>query len=416
MKILIVNSYDFVGGAAKAAYRLHKSLQAFGVESQMLVQFKTTDDHTVVSETKPFKKFLIKLSTFVDNLPLRKYKNRKTIFSCNRYSFSSTAARINSLKPDLVHLHWINSGMINISELSSIRAPILWTLHDNWAFTGGCHIMWECTNYKGRCGHCPRLGSQRESDLSRINWNIKKKAYSRIPELCIISPSKWLGDCAKNSSLLDSFKHVHLPNPIDANLFKPINKHTARSILNLPQDPKLVLFGAMSSTTDINKGFKLLSETINKLKINNLEFVVFGGSKNPDSPSFNYPVHYLGRLYDEVTLQLVYSAADVMVVPSVQENLSYAIMESLSCGTPVVAFDIGGNSDLVDHLKNGYLAKSFDTTDLANGIEWIINNDQYSGISHDARQKILNKFDRSVLTPKFVELYKEILQGKLTNI
>jgi len=410
MKILIVNSYDFVGGAARAAYRLHKSLLAFGVESQMLVQFKTTDDYSIISETKAFKKFLIKLSSFTDNLPLKKYKT-DTIFSCNRSSIANTVAKINSLKPDLVHLHWINQGMINISELSSIRAPILWTLHDNWAFTGGCHIMWECINYKDRCGHCPRLASQKESDLSRKNWNIKNKSYSKIPNLCIISPSRWLGDCAKESSLLKSFKHVHLPNVIDTNLFKPIDKRTARNILNLPEDPKIVLFGAMSSTKDINKGFDLLSEALNKLKTNNLEFVVFGGSENPDTPSFKYPVHYLGRLYDDVTLQLVYSAADVMVVPSRQENLSYAIMESLSCGTPVVAFNIGGNSDLIDHLKNGFLAKSFDTTDLANGIDWVLTHDQYSEISHNARHKILTQFDGAVLTPKFLKLYEEMLSN-----
>jgi len=408
MKILIVNSFDFVGGAAKAAYRLHKSLQAFGVESHMLVQFKTTDDYSVISETKPFKKFLIKLSSFTDTLPLKKYKP-DTFFSCNRNSIANTVAIINSLKPDLVHLHWINHGMINISELSSIRSPLLWTLHDNWAFTGGCHTMWDCTNYKGRCGHCPRLASQKESDLSRKNWNIKRKSYSNIQNLCIISPSRWLGDCAKKSSLLKSFKHVYLPNLIDTKLFKPIDKRTARNVLNLPQDPKIVLFGAMSSTKDINKGFDLLSETLNKLKTNNLEFVVFGGSENPDTPAFKYPVHYLGRLYDDVTLQLVYSATDVMVVPSRQENLSYAIMESLSCGTPVVAFDVGGNSDLIDHLENGFLAKSFDTTDLANGIEWVLTNDQYPEISHNARQKVLTQFDGSVLTPRFVKLYEEIL-------
>jgi glycosyltransferase involved in cell wall biosynthesis len=410
MKILIVNSYDFVGGAARAAYRLHKSLLAFGVESQMLVLFKTTDDYSIISETKPFKKFLIKLSSFADNLPLKKYKP-DTIFSCNRFSIANTVAKINSLKPDLVHLHWINHGMINISEFSSIHAPLLWTLHDNWAFTGGCHIMWECTNYKDRCGNCPRLASQKDSDLRRKNWNIKNQSYSRIPNLCIISPSRWLWNCAKESSLLKSFKHVHLPNVIDTNQFKPIDKQTARNILNLPQDPKIVLFGAMSSTKDINKGFDLLSEALNKLKTNNLEFVVFGGSENPDTPPFKYPVHYLGRLYDDVTLQLVYSAADVMVVPSRQENLSYAIMESLSCGTPVVAFDIGGNSDLIDHLENGFLAKSFDTTDLANGIEWVLTNDQYSEISHNARQKILTQFDGSVLTPEFVKLYEEMLSN-----
>lgn len=412
MKILIVNSFDFVGGAAKAAYRLHKSLQAFGVESQMLVQVKTTDDYSVISDTKPFKKIISKISSFVDPLPLRRYKNRDTYFSCNRYSFLDTVSRINSLKPDLVHLHWINHGMLNISELSSINAPLVWTLHDNWAFTGGCHIMWECTNYLEKCGHCPRLSSQKEFDLSRKNWNIKRSAYSKISNLCIVFPSRWLGDCAKKSSLLNSFNHVHLPNFLDTNLFKPIDKKTARNILNLPLEPKIVLFGAMSFTKDMNKGFDLLSEAINKLKINNLEFVVFGGKEKPGIPSFKYPAHYLGRLYDDVTLQLVYSAADVMVVPSRQENLSYAIMESLSCGTPVVAFKVGGNPDLIDHLNNGYLADSFDTTDLTNGIEWVLTNDRHSEISYNARQKIVTQFDSSILIPQFVRLYEETLSNQ----
>ena len=271
--------------------------------------------------------------------------------------------------------------------------------------------MWSCEKYKQSCGACPVLGSQKEFDLSRRVFNRKKKAFSK-KDIVIVGLSKWLYECSKNSILLQHKKHVNIPNPIDTNVFKPLDKNHSRSLWNLPQNKKLILFGAMSATSDINKGFKELKDALHRLdKKDNIELVVFGSSKPQNAPDFGFKTHYLGHLYDDVSLVTLYSAVDVMVVPSLQENLSNAVMESLACATPVVAFDVGGNGDMIVHKENGYLAKPFEATDLKNGIEWVLNAPNYQKLSQNAREKVVREFDSKIVAKKYIDLYREILNG-----
>ena len=410
MKILIVNTSDIQGGAARAAYRLHKSLLAQDVDSQMLVQSKSSDDFTVVTESGKAKKYFNKLRPLIDSIPVKFYKEKtKTLFSPSWFGFSHMADKINEMNPDIVHLHWICGGMIKIEDLKKIEAPIVWSLHDNWAFSGGCHIMWECEKYKDNCGACPRLGSDKENDLSRKIFKRKQKTFSQIEDMTIVGLSKWLTDCSKNSTLLKEKRHINLPNPIDTNSFKPFDKEKARELWSLPKDKKLVLFGAMGATSDPRKGFSELSDALHKLEDKNIEFVVFGSNEPKESQNFGFKTHYLGSLADDVSLVTLYSAIDVMIVASLQENLSNAIMESLACGTPVVGFDIGGNSDMIEHQTNGYLAKPFETDDLADGIEWILHNENYDELCQNAREKILREFNSVVVAKKYIEFYEDIL-------
>jgi len=415
MKVLIVNTSDIQGGAARAAYRLYKSLLVQGVESQMLVQSKTSDDFRVhaLANTK-VQKVLSKVIPTIDALPTRFYKTKtKTLFSPSWVGSKTIVDKINELNPDIVHLHWINAGFLKIEDIEKIKAPIVWSLHDMWAFTGGCHYDKECGAYEKECGNCRVLGSHKEKDLSKRVFNRKLKAFKDKENITIVGLSKWLHECAKNSTLLKDKKHVNLPNPIDTAIFKPFDKVKARELWSLPQDKKLVLFGAMGATSDPRKGFQELSRALNKLdKINNIELVVFGNSKPENGPDFGFKVHYLGNLHDDVSLVTLYSAVDVMVVPSLQENLSNAIMESLSCATQVVAFDIGGNSDMIEHQINGYLAKPFDSKDLAAGIEWIVSNENYDQLCQNAREKVLKNFDSKVVAQQYIKLYKEVLDEK----
>lgn len=151
------------------------------------------------------------------------------------------------------------------------------------------------------------------------------------------------------------------------------------------------------------------SEALHKLTCEDVEFVVFGSSEPKESQNFRFKTHYLGSLADDVSLVTLYSAVDVMIVPSLQENLSNAIMESLACGTPVIGFDIGGNSDMIEHLSTGYLAKPFETDDLACGIEWVLTNEKYDELSKNAREKVLREFDSVVVAEKYIKLYEDIL-------
>lgn len=414
MKILIVNTSDIDGGAARAAYRLHQALLKNDVDSKMLVQSKKSDDYTVISTANSkTQKALNLLRPSIDQLPLKFYKNRtKTLFSPAWFGWNNIVDKINEINPDIVHLHWICGGMLSVEDIAKIKAPIVWSLHDMWAFTGGCHYDEECGGYKKECEKCKVLGSDKANDLSRKVFRRKQKTFTQKKDMTIIGLSNWLNECSKNSTLLKNKKHINLPNPIDTDTFKPFDKKKARELWSLPQDKRLILFGAINPTGDPRKGFKELSEAIfNMDKNEDIELVIFGSSKPQNAPNFKFKTHYVGQLHDYISLVTLFSAVDVMVIPSLQENLSNAIMESLSCATPVVAFDIGGNSDMIEQKMNGYLAKPFEVQDLKNGIEWVLNlNEQeYSEICKNAREKVLKEFDSRIVAQKYVELYKEIV-------
>lgn len=411
MKILIVNTSDINGGAARAAYRLHKALLNSGVDSQMLVQNKSSDDYTVLGPVTKVQKAMGKLRPTLDSIPTRFYKEKtKTLFSPSWLPFSGIADEINAINADIVHLHWICGGMMSIEDIARIKAPIVWSLHDMWAFTGGCHYDEECSAYEKECGSCKVLGSTKENDLSRRVWLRKQKAFESKKDMTIVGLSRWLNDASKSSTLLKEKNHINLPNSIDTTIFKPFDKAKARELWSLPQDKKLVLFGAIGATSDPRKGFAELSDAMRKLTLQDIEFVVFGSSTPQNAPDFGFKTHYLGSLADDVSLVTLYSAVDVMVVPSLQENLSNAIIENLACGTPVVAFDVGGNNDMIDHQTNGYLAKPFESEDLAHGIEWVLNAPNYEELCANAREKVMKEFDSKVVARKYLELYGEILK------
>ncbi|MEF3279759.1 MAG: glycosyltransferase family 4 protein [Elusimicrobiota bacterium] len=411
MKILILNASDVYGGAAIAAYRLHRSLIEEGADSLMLVQNKYSDDSTVMGPLTNLDKVIARARYFFDQFPVKKYKNRtKTLFSPSWFPFNSILKKINQIKPDIVHLHWICDGMLRIEDILKINQPIVWSLHDMWPFTGGCHYNEGCERYNEKCGKCKVLGSNIEKDLSRRVWLRKEKVFSQKNNLYIVSLSNWLRTLAEKSYLFSGRKHIVIHNPIDTNLFKPFDKKRSRELWNLPENKSILLFGAMSATTDPRKGFKELIEALYKLPDKEkVEVVIFGNETLKGNLGFGIKTHCLGRLSDNVSLRTIYSACDVVVVPSLQENLSNTIMESLACGTPVVAFDVGGNRDMIDHKENGYLAVPFDTTDLKNGIEWVLNSQNYEEISRKARDKIVNEFNSKIIVKKYIELYKEIL-------
>jgi glycosyltransferase involved in cell wall biosynthesis len=413
MKILHINTYDIDGGAARATYRLHKALLSSGVDSQMLVQSKSSDDFTVFIETGKVRKILTRLNPHIDSIPVRFYKNRiGTLFSPSSYSFGNIVNKINDINPHIVHLHWICGGMMRIEDIARIKAPIVWTLHDNWAFTGGCHIMWECEKYKKECNSCFVLGSSDENDLSKKVFNRKEKYFSKINNLTIVGVSNWLKNCSKQSKLLGYRKHYTIGNSIDTDIFKPFDKEKARELWNLPKNKKLVLFGAMSATSDKNKGFEELSQALEKIDKNNYtEFVVFGSSRPQNAPNFGFKTHYLGKLADDISLVTLYSAVDIMIVPSIQEAFGQTASEAMACGTPVVAFGATGLLDIIDHKINGYLAKPFDTTDLKDGIEWVLNAPNYDELCLSSREKVVREFGSKVVAKKYINLYKEILDG-----
>lgn len=413
MKLIIMNTDDIEGGAARCAYRLHKALQQAGAESIYFVQNKqSTDDDVLTAQTR-----LSSLSAVVrpglDRIPTKFYRNRvKSYFSTGLVTRFDTSL-IDAFSPDIINLHFIAKGFLPIDSLTQLKKPIVWTLHDSWAFTGGCHLPGDCERYKQSCGVCPLLGSKSPSDLSNWIWKKKLKTWHDL-KMTLVTGSTWLEGCVKNSPLFQNNRVVTINPGLDLTRYKPIDKIVARSLLSLPFEKKIILFGAMASTSDPNKGFQFLQPAIQNLSKTPLgrssDLAIFGASKPINPPDMGMKAHFMGRLHDDVSLAVLYSAADVMVVPSIQESFGQTASEAMACGTPVVAFGATGLLDIVDHKKNGYLASPFETEDLANGIAWVLSLDEvaYKLLAQNARDKAEKAFSIELMVQKYLYLFGTI--------
>lgn len=417
MKVLHISTYDTCGGAAKAAYRLHNGLKNIDTESQMLVQVKFSNDADVIATGSKIVKKFPKLRPYVDSLPKLFFrssdKTKRTPFSLQWFP-NSIESRVAEVEPDIINLHWISGGFVNIETIAKFKKPIVWTLHDMWAFTGGCHINQGCEHYKESCGNCPQMSPKYNLDLSSWVWQRKRKAWFNLNPT-IVTPSYWLAQCAASSSLFKDWRIEVIHNGLDTELYKPYEQSLAREVLNLPQDKYLILFGANNAISDKNKGFHLLKAALENLSKSNwrerCEIVVFGASQ-PEKPiDIGFKTYYLGTIKNPTLLATVYSAVDVMVVPSIQESFGQTASESLACGTPVVAFNSTGLKDIVAHKQNGYLAKPFDVEDLAQGIAWVLeasNSDNYK-LNYHAREKVEREFTLEIQARRYLSLYENIL-------
>lgn len=309
---------------------------------------------------------------------------------------------------NIIHLHWV-AGVLDLKNLHVLSdKPVVWTLADMNAFTGGCHYSEGCTQFEKSCKDCPLLP---ESSLPHEAWLLKKAAYSKLKNLTIICPSPWLAELAKKSSLLSGREIIMIPNPIP-NSFKPFSKVLARIRLGLPLHKKLILFGA-DNLQNKRKGGKILEQSLaimkEKNQIKDLEGISFGEN------IFNtcIPFHSMGRINDEETLSLIYSAADCYAFPSLEDNAPLTISESLISGTPVVAFDVGNVTEVVKHKYNGFVARNFSPDSFAGGVNFILRSREIRSYSrsiefsakakryHDPNisiQRHLNVYNRAIST------------------
>jgi glycosyltransferase involved in cell wall biosynthesis len=412
MKVLLLNSSDTEGGAARAAYRLHQGLQGIGVSSQMLVKNQKSGGANVISSQQGMAKSFDKIISVLSNSPLRLYPEKIPAIFSPQWLPDSLAAKVAQLEPDIINLHWVCGGYMQVETVPKFDRPLVWTLHDMWPFTGGCHYSEECDRYTESCGSCPQLHSSQDSDLSRWVWRRKAKAWKNL-NLTLVSPSAWLAKCASSSSLCKDYRVEVIPNGIDTQKYKPINREWAREILNLPQDKQIVLFGGASGTGDRWKGFNLLVPALQSLSksgwSDRIELLVFGSSQPENPIELGFKAHYLGKFADDISLALVYAAADVFVAPSVYDNLPNTVMEAAACGIPSVGFNIGGMPDLIEHCSNGYLAKPYETEDLATGIAWVLENrDRHQQLCTRARQKVEQEFTSEIQARRYLSVFSEL--------
>ena len=413
MRVLIVNTSERTGGAAVAANRLMKALNNNGVKAKMLVRDKESDTLTIVGLPKsPMLHWHFLWERFV--IFCRLHFSRKHLFEIDLANTGSDITKLREFQEaDVIHLHWINQGMLSLNGIRKILRsgkPVVWTMHDIWPATGICHLTLGCHYFVSRCANCKYLpGGGSSNDLASRVWQ-KKQQMQADENIYYVACSRWLESEAKSSALLKGQKITSIPNPIDTHIYKKGNKEEARQRLGLPLDKKLILFASQRVTNE-NKGMSYLIEACRQLG-DLCEVVILGGHAEKVVAQLPMKAHPLGYVNDEQRIVDVYNAADVFVLPSLSENLPNTIMEAMACGVPCVAFKVGGIPEEIDHLKNGYVAAYRDANDLAKGIEWVLQKADYEALSQQAVHKVMQCYSQQSVAVKYLDVYQQAMAFK----
>lgn len=400
MKVVILNTSERTGGAAVAAGRLGKALRKAGMSVDKLVREDTWLNR--------FRFYWERLIIFLLN-----HLSRKNLFTV---SIANTGVDVSNhplvKEADIIHLHWVNQGFLSLKDikaLTKLDKPIVWTMHDMWPCTAICHHARDCEKFQTRCEACFFLNSK-DKDLSTFVFD-KKQAIYKDANMTFVGCSQWLANRARQSRLLQNKTVLSIPNPIDMNIYHPMDQGQARQSLGLPLGKRLLLFGALN-VTDKRKGIDYLIAALQEIKNQDIELVVFGLVKEDIRNLFPVPIHPMGYLSDESKIVELYNAVDVFITSSLEENLPNTIMESMACGTPCVGFEIGGIPEMIDHKINGYVANYMDANDLANGIQWILNNPNPQTLSDACVKKVQESYTEEVVAKQYIALYEKLLQKK----
>lgn len=403
MRVLILNTSESTGGAAVAAGRLGRALSRVGIQVDKLAWENTWLNR--------FRFYWERLVIFLCN-----HLNRKNLFAVSIANIGIDISTCSLIKDaDIIHLHWINQGFLSLSGLKKLIAsdkPVVWTLHDLWPATAICHYPDKCEKYQSKCSQCPLQVTSPLFDLAA--WTYKRKKKIELDKVHFVGCSRWITEMAEKSSLLEGASFTSIPNPIDISVFKPVNKSGAKTLLHLPEDKFLLLFAA-AKLSDKRKGASYLIEACSVLKLyyaDKIEIVLMGNSSEELCRALPFKVNSLGYISDQATMVAAYSCADLFVIPSLEDNLPNTIMESMACGTPCVGFATGGIPEMIDHNINGYVANYMDAGDLANGIQWILNNPNPQALSEACVKKVQENYTEEVVAKQYIALYEKLLQEK----
>lgn len=407
-KFRVVHIQKSVLSTGRAPLRLHNVFSEEGIDSSILAlefDVNLTDRITLTGRNSRI------IARLDDNL--HRFINRRVKSEYGLFSFPVLGTNVSKNEQvknaDIIYVHWVQGGFLNISnyrQLARLGKPVIIVMHDMWTITGGCHHSFDCNKYMTLCSSCPMFKERGIIDLVRLEFRRKKRLYSEFENLHFVSPSKWLFNCTKQSFLTKDKPVHHIPNIVDADLFKPLGRGFARRMLNINESVPVVAFGAFS----ISSPYKGWSELLKALKIlssdmtvKNLTLLIFGAGYNKEiAESVPFNVRFLGFLKDEYSTVMVYNAADVFVTPSLADNFPTTVLESLSCGTPVVGFDVGGIPDMIIHKKNGYLARYREAEDLAEGIRFCMGK--------NIKGSLLPEFGKRVLMERHINLINSVLR------
>jgi glycosyltransferase involved in cell wall biosynthesis len=416
MKVLHVCFADSNEGGAIGAYRLHTSMRAQDIDSRLLVIRKRRNDPTVFTPPAATR-ILVRWWNIVSRRILSLQRTRHTGYRSLNLFPTGLHRTINRCRPDVVQCHWINRNTISIRELTKIHAPVVLKLPDMWAFSGAEHYLAPDARKRYQEGYTRKNRQPGDSglDLDRMVWNCKRRSWKHA-DFAIVTPSKWLAGCARESVLFGRYRVENIANPIDLDTYRPVrNRRDARIAQGLPPDKHLVLFGSVHAETDPRKGFHHLQRALAILReqhggSGDIELVMFGTKERKTATLAGFVAHHLGTVRDDRALAEMYGAADVMVLPTESDNLPNTIQEATACGTPCVGFDVGGMPDMIRHRDTGYLAQAFDAADLARGIQWAIGNggDQLSAKVRRYAEEI---FDPAERVADYMRLYENVVRS-----
>lgn len=413
MKVALVNTWEKNGGAAVACNRLFNAYKKNGIACKYIVLGKTSEDRNVIQVPKNALFYKIYSSTFyIEQFLLKIIKKKHTDFSLS--VFGIKLSKIKEIQEaDIIHLHWVHNSFVDIYDLQTLinqGKKIFWTMHDMWAFTSGCHYAGSCELFKTSCNNCPQLQNELLFDTAKNQFN--KKSKLDLHKIKFITPSQWLCDVANTSTLLKSSSVIAIPNTINVDDFQPlVNEVALRTLgIKLNTKEKILLFVSMN-TKDKRKGFDELKEAIKLFCKNtkeNTQLIIIGrvAEHTELDDIANLKITKLGRLSDMKKIAAAYALADAFLIPSNQDNLPNTIMESLSCGTGVVAFKIGGIPEMIKHKETGYLAEAYNVEEFAKGIEWILQNSD--SIRNNCRKFVLDNYQENIIVNKHLNYYQNL--------
>ena len=408
------------GGAGRAAMRLHEGLRQIGQDSKFFAGVVSEPGEGVVafdSRANVLKRGMRSVRRRRIEADFAEYRKNRTegqeVFGDDR---SELGAEVRHQLPpcDVVNLHWV-AGFIDYSDFMSVvpqRNPIVWTLHDMNPFTGGCHYDRNCGKFTGACGACPELGSREEADLSRRIWKRKSEALKKMPagRFRIVADSSWLASQAKRSSVFREFSVEAIHYGLDVETFAPRDRAAARSVLGLPPSAKIILFVADHPNIR-RKGFATLVDALTVLSKDREPFLL---SMGRDKPEFSKPFPHLhiGYVVEERYQSVIYSAADIFVIPSLQEALGQTALEAMACGTPVVGSDAGGIPEIVRDGATGLLFPAGDPRSLAAAIEKLLGDEKRLAVmGEECRRVALEGYTLEIQAKRYAKLYEEMLRG-----
>ncbi len=395
-RILHLSYHDTKGGAARAATSIHLSLKNSGFESILVVESKNiSDENTFVIpiHSKDYHKIQ---SIRAENLKKDedgKVAKSTILFSDQFYSSFNIEYILLKYQPDIVHLHWIANDFLSIEDIGKIKLPVVWTLHDMWPFCAGSHIDLS-KDYETGYSNIPTEDSV---------WQRKKNSWESL-KLYPVGVSNWMSNEAKRSLLFKERKVTQIPNIVDISKFPIHTKDIARQILGLPLHKKIILFG--SDYLDKNKNLSVIYNFQKSKNNEDFYFISFGDSRHEYKPNNLFTFDYIS---EEQTLGLLYSAADVFLVPSKIESFCFVAAEAIACGTPVVAFDTSGLKDIVIEGKTGYRAKCYNQEDFESLVLRVLNEGEKKFPGHELRNFIMENFSTDKISLSYTNLYQSIL-------